>query len=341
MTGKRGETPSNEALMPDSPAMLPERRVQPRLSFSELFQLLVFVLTFGMLWRALGYLPNREERAPATTALQVSPIELEAAAFRPLSLAGAWELKSPDPRFGGLSALAIHQGGLLALTDNGALAYFVKPGSTPHPQVTMKDLPDGPGAGKYIWNRDAEALARDPLGRGWWVAFEVKHQLWLYDPTFSRALKQVRLGAKRWPLNAGAEALVALPGPELLALAEVDGRLFRIRAATMTPKQVLGRRAGISDAALLPDGRLGVIERGFGVTGFRNQLAILVPDGSGYQLSERFRLPAGALANLEGLAVEPGPNGSTRLWLISDDNFQRPLRTLLLAVDLPPKRKPD
>jgi hypothetical protein len=44
------------------------------------------------------------------------------------------------------------------------------------------------------------------------------------------------------------------------------------------------------------------------------------------------------LTNLEGLAAEAQPDGSTRLWIISDDNFVRPLRTLLLAVDLPPKR---
>lgn len=339
MTGKRGETPSNEALMPGSGAMLPERQMQPALSFLEAFQLLAFILVFWTLWRAIGYLPNREDRGPVTSELSFIPLHLDAAGFGPLSLVGAWELRSPDPRFGGFSGLALHQGNLLALTDNGALASFSKPGSKSRPVVTMTDLPDGPGDSRYIWNRDAEALALDPLGRGWWVAFEVKHQLWLYDRNFTRALKQVRLGADRWPVNGGVEALVGLPGPELLIFAEDTGRLFRVRGSSVVSGKVPGARAGVSDAALLPDGRLALIERSFGVTGFHNSLAILVPDKTGFRISERLKLPAGVLANLEGLAVEARQGGSTRLWIISDDNFQRPLRTLLLAVDLPPERK--
>lgn len=340
MTGKKGETPSSEALVPDSGAMLPERRMQPRLSFSEVFQLLVFVLAFLGIWRALGYLPNREEHGPVTTALSFKPVDLDPARFGDLTLVGAWELGSPDSRFGGFSGLALHEGGLLALTDNGALASFPKPGTTNRPAVTMRDLPDGPGSAIYIWYRDAEALARDPLGRGWWVAFEVRHELWLFDPGFTRGLKRVRMGPERWPLNGGAEGLVALPGPELLIFPENSSKLFRMRGSRAVAEAVQGRKAAVSDAATLPDGRLILIERSFGVTGFRNDLAILDRREGGHQISERFNLPAGILTNFEGVAAEARANGAIRLWIISDDNFQRPLRTLLLAVDLPRKRRP-
>jgi hypothetical protein len=319
--------------------MLPERRVQPRLSFSETFQLLIFVLAFFGIWQALGYLPNREEHGPVTTALTFKPVDLDHARWEGLSFVGAWELKSPDSRFGGFSGLAIDKGGLLALSDNGALAYLPLPGSMQRPVVTMRDLPDGPGSAIYIWYRDAESLARDPLGRGWWVAFEVRHEIWLFDPGFTRALKRVRMGAERWPLNRGAEGLVALPGPELLVFPEDSTKLYRTRGTRALAEPVQGRKAAVSDAAVLPGGRLALIERSFGATGFRNDLAIVERRDRGHQVSERFNLPAGILTNFEGVAAEARPDGAIRLWIISDDNFERPLRTLLLAVDLPPKRR--
>jgi hypothetical protein len=247
-------------------------------------------------------------------------------------------LRSPDPRFGGFSALVLDGGTFLALTDRGAIAAFPKPGAKKHPTVTLRELPDGPGNKSYIWNRDTEALARDPLGRGWWVTFEVRHELWLYDPSFTRGLKRVELGYGRWPVNQGAEGLVALPGPELLIFVEHSGRLFRMQGSRAVAESVAGKKPGIADATLLPDGRIALIERTFGVAGFRNVLAILERRDGRLRVSERFDLPAGMLTNLEGLAAEAQPDGSTRLWIISDDNFVRPLRTLLLAVDLPPKR---
>lgn len=339
MTGKKGETPSNEILMHEPGTMFRERRVQRSFSFSEVFQLLAFVLAFYGAWRALGSMPNRVELGPVTTELRLDPAGLEAKAFKRLSLVGAWELRSPDPRFGGFSALVLHEGNLLALTDRGAVASFSKPGVNSLSTVTMRDLPDGPGNRNHIWNRDSEALARDPLGRGWWVAFEVRHELWLYDPAFTRGLKRVRLGQKRWPLNKGAEGLVALPGPELLIFVERSGQLFRMRGPTAKAQAVARKRGGISDATVLPDGRIALIERDIGVTGFKNVLALVDRYEGGLRVIERFDLPAGTLTNLEGLAAEARPDGSTRLWIISDDNFQRPLRTLLLAVDLPPKRQ--
>jgi hypothetical protein len=46
--------------------------------------------------------------------------------------------------------------------------------------------------------------------------------------------------------------------------------------------------------------------------------------------------------NYEGLAIEPGPDGTLNAWLISDDNSAATQRTLLLRLqfrlaDLPPR----
>ena len=39
------------------------------------------------------------------------------------------------------------------------------------------------------------------------------------------------------------------------------------------------------------------------------------------------------------VAVERRTGGGLRLWLMTDDNFQSPFRTLLIALDGPPQRQ--
>ena len=53
------------------------------------------------------------------------------------------------------------------------------------------------------------------------------------------------------------------------------------------------------------------------------------------------RSALGPLDNAEALAAEPIAGG-TRLWLMTDDNFSWPMRTLLVALDLPsaPRSQP-
>ena len=40
--------------------------------------------------------------------------------------------------------------------------------------------------------------------------------------------------------------------------------------------------------------------------------------------------------NMEGIALDIGSNGETRLWLISDDNFRSTQRTLLVCYEVLP-----
>jgi len=47
----------------------------------------------------------------------------------------------------------------------------------------------------------------------------------------------------------------------------------------------------------------------------------------------------GHIDNVEAMAVEPLPNGTRRLWLMTDNNVQPPLRTLLIAVDVPAAKR--
>jgi hypothetical protein len=73
--------------------------------------------------------------------------------------------------------------------------------------------------------------------------------------------------------------------------------------------------------------------------GFRNTLVALEKSGSAYRFGRRIALPLGPLDNVEATAVERRAGGAVRLWLMTDDNFQRPLRTLLIALDWPPPRQ--
>ncbi|QIK78969.1 esterase-like activity of phytase family protein [Sphingomonas piscis] len=246
-------------------------------------------------------------------------------------------LSSKDPRFGGFSGLALDRGRLLALTDQGSVAWLPWPDSADK-RMLIRQLPDGPYSREYTWYRDTEALSRDPQGRGWWVSFEKANELWLYDLALRRALKRVRLGLYRWPTNLGIEGLVARPGPELLMFPEAEPRMFAMRRGRGVAQGLAGGQLKVSEAAMLPGGKVIALERDLSL-GFSNRLVWLQESPHGWRVVRRLQLPAGLLDNLEGMTVQPLPNGSNRLWMISDDNFQRPLRTLLIAVDLPPERQ--
>jgi hypothetical protein len=233
-----------------------------------------------------------------------------------------------------MSALAVDDGRLLALTDSGGLIRF-----TPFAAAAeIGELPDGPGSGGFKHNRDSEALVRDPQGRGWWVAFENRHELWLYDPLFRRAHQRIALGKGRWRANRGIEGALADRG-DLLLLHEKGDSLIRLRGQRARQVGIAGARGRISDAAAIGGGEFIAIERRPTPLGFRNALVILERTGSGYRFGRRVALPLGPLDNLEAVAVQPLPGGKRQLWLMTDDNFQPPMRTLLIALDWPAPRQ--
>lgn len=319
--------------MPESVAIKPERRVQPIFRILKVLQMLVLA---GLIVAAHGlflHLPNRVERGRSVSALTVRPVALRGD-FHPFRLAGAWNLTSSDPRFGGFSGLAIDRGQLLAINDIGSVAWFAKP-DLERSTVMMTELPGGPGNGHFKAGRDSEAIASDPFGRGWWVSFERANQLWLYDRDFSRALRRIRFGWGRWPVNQGIEGLVSDRSGHLL-FAEGEERIYRVKGAQPVPFAVTGKQGPFSEAARLPDGRLIGLERSLTWSGFRNALIFVHEAQDRYTIVSRTSLPLGPFDNMEGLAAERLASGATRLWMIADDNFERPQRTLLLALDLPP-----
>lgn len=332
MTGRKGETPYHEGLMPDSQSIEAERGVQPKFRMIELAGGLLLLATIMLIDRRIAYVPNRHELGPRISRIEFKRLDLDRSGFAPLALVGVWRLTSEDSRLGGISALAMDRGGLIALTDSGVVVRFSKPGSGTA-AAEIRELPHGPGSGRFKGQRDSEALVRDPLGRGWWVAFERSHQLWLYDPRFYRSLAQLPLPASDWSANAGIEG-AAGDGRSLILFHELGQSALRIEGAGVERLRIdAGGR--VSDAAALGNGRLLLVQRSLTPFGFRNGLALVERRRRGLAITRRYRLPLGPLDNVEALAVEQLARDRLRLWLVTDDNFQPPFRTLLLALDLP------
>jgi hypothetical protein len=94
-----------------------------------------------------------------------------------------------------------------------------------------------------------------------------------------------------------------------------------------------------TDCAFLPNGDLLVLERGISLINFAAKL-MRVPAANVKPNSQMvgeilYEGVGGSLDNMEGLAVHPGPDGQTRITLISDDNFNEWERNLLLEFTLP------
>ena len=317
-------------LMPDSRLRGAERGVQPPFMKSSLFNsLLLAAIVLAAHW-LLRRLPDRTPLPERIVPLAVAPVALSPPRS-PLRLAGAWLLSAPDRRLDGLSGLALDGDGFVAVSDFGVAVRFSRP-TAKHPAVRFTDLPSGPGpADRKAW-RDSEALARDPAGRGWWVAFETRHQLRLFDRDFRRTVAVVPLDGSRWRDNGGVEGLAAYPGG--LAVAAEDGRTverFDGRRFHHLPLVPAGR---LADAAALPDGRLVLLARSLGPFGFDSRL--LVYDPASGRTAALADLPLGHLDNAEGIAAEPLAGGAIRLWVVTDRDSRARGRTLLAAFDWTP-----
>ena len=100
-----------------------------------------------------------------------------------------------------------------------------------------------------------------------------------------------------------------------------------------------GNSTNPTDCAFLPNGDLLVLERGVVLVNFAARLVRIraadVKPGAQMQGEVLFEAVGGDLDNMEGLAVHPGPDGRTRITLVSDNNFNDWERSLLLEFTLP------
>jgi hypothetical protein len=186
-----------------------------------------------------------------------------------------------------------------------------------------------------------------------WIAFERLNEIWRYATDSWKSDSHARPPAmRRWPKNAGGEGMVRLADGRFLLFSEaarrndgtnevllVDGdpAVPGTKMLSLGYRPPEGYRA--TDAALLPDGRLLILNRRFtvleGVSAklVVTQLPALVRGAiiAGQEIAD-LRPPI-SVDNMEALSLTV-EDGHTIVWMASDDNFNPLQQTLLMKFEL-------
>lgn len=271
-----------------------------------------------------------------------------------LTYLGGLALTSPDPAFGGFSAMRVAGDRFTLLSDGGNIVAFrMGPDLRPH-DVRFADLP-GPGTGAIKRHRDSESLTWDPRTGRAWVGFENRNAIWRYDASLARSERHANPAAMvDWSVAGGAEAMVRLRDGQFILFSETarprglrDARIVLRFAGDPTETRRAPEAfayvppAGYdpTDVAELPDGRLLVLNRRLSVPGlFTAKLCVLdvrgVPAGARVRGVEIASLERPLLHdNFEALAVTR-EGTDTIVWIASDDNGQFWEQSLLLKFRL-------
>lgn len=274
---------------------------------------------------------------------------------------GGVELEGDDPTFGGFSGIEMYDDHrLIAVTDRGdwyELTLVLAEDGALRGVSGARTAPLRDEQSQRFRTKedgDAEDVAQLLDGR-FAVAFEQRQLIRIYDLNrdgpFGAAVRGPDFeGARDLPNNNGPEALAVMNDGALLIGAEggmgVDTSLWIAPLNAVAPAPIhatypLPHGYAITSADRLPSGDFVFIERFFApVIGARARI-LLVPAS---QLTTRGAtvrpIELAALAaplpvdNFEGVAATRMPDGATRLYIMSDDNFNGLQRTLLLAFDL-------
>jgi hypothetical protein len=178
--------------------------------------------------------------------------------------------------------------------------------------------------------QDTEGLAKDGQGR-LYISLESTNRVLCRDTAGIWTALPDHPEIRSLPDNRGLEALAIEGNDTLFAIPEVSDGLnvpfpvFRYRPGKgWDAPMSISRNSGFVPvgADVGPDGRLYVLERGFGGFGFSSRVRRFDPfnsddvDGETLLTTEPRRHD-----NLEGLSVWAATDGTLRLTMISDDNF--------------------
>ena len=279
---------------------------------------------------------------------------------------GGLQLSSEDRRFGGWSDLAVSADGseILAVSDEARwlkarLSYNSAGDLSGLNAAEIAPMLDFDGKAMRGKLGDAEGLtlerANDLNGPAV-VSFERDVRVWRYDLSQGFSARPVNVAIGNWvqPLaeNSQLEALTLVKPDTLLVFAEsrlgsediraaFEAYPGQARASTRTLSVIPHDAFSVTSAATAPDGGIFILQRRFSMFGGMGMELRQVAAG---ELREGARLQGDVLANLsfqdsntdnmEGLAVRRGANGETLLYMMSDNNFSRFQRTLLLMFEL-------
>ncbi|MEG3089149.1 esterase-like activity of phytase family protein [Sphingomonas sp. PB4P5] len=290
------------------------------------------------------------------TRVGIDPAQPRHVRLGRLTYLGGVELRSPDPVFGGFSAMQLTGDRFTLLSDGGGIVRFRLDAQGRISDQQIAELPAGPATGWEKRDRDSESLIVDAATGDVLIGFERVNEIWRYDALLTRAIRHAAPKTMHdWDENGGPEAMVRLADGRTIVLAESSGPKKKpgryalsfagdpTRSGQRAVRFLYMPPAGFdpSDAAALPDGRILVLNRRFATPfDFAAKLTIVDPR----------TIRAGAMVrgqevatidtpltrdNFEGLVVTK-EGQATVIWLISDDNQFFLERTLLMKFRLEP-----
>jgi hypothetical protein len=277
-------------------------------------------------------------------SIELDPLHPDLRTVGPLEFLAGYELSSESENWGGLSGMVVSDDGklLTAVADTGRW-YRIGMEHDSAGRLTgfmgaesgwLLDTKGQPPKKKV--NGDAEAIAALPDGN-FLVAYENKHRLWLYkQPAKGNALEQAAVvagapaGIAKLPRNGGIEAMARLRSGEYLLLSESGITVDGDRLGWVGRR---GKWAELRLAPMLLERRVSLLE------GFVNRLSLIegaaVKPGAVLQPRELALLAAPlSVDNFEAVATRQAPDGSTLIYVLSDDNQRLLQRTLLLQFRL-------
>lgn len=309
-------------------------------------------LLFCLVPSSAGF-PQSPDAKVFATPVPLDPADPARRTIGRLRYLGGWQLDSRQRDFGGYSALWVEGDRFFALSDTAHYLRFrmAEPGVIS--ESRFGELPALPAYSGRKGDRDSESMTVGPQG-DIWVGFEYHNAVLRYMPDLSQ-LQAIAWppAMKDWSENSGPEAMVRLEGGAFLIFAEGRAIGPRVHAALRfpgdptNPRNVpfqFGYKAPLpdyvpTDAAQLPDGRVIVLHRRFGLfEGFSAAIGIIDPaavkPGATVvgELVAELKPPL-TIDNMEGISVVQEEGGIV-LWLISDDNQVPIERTLLLKFKL-------
>jgi hypothetical protein len=259
-----------------------------------------------------------------------------------------WSLNAPW--FGGFSGLELSADGkdMMVLSDKGNLldARISRDGGRITAIQAGKIRPLKSSTGARLTGRisDSEGLAIAPDGTIY-VSFEGVHRVARYGSPSSPAIVLNRPRAFHdLPLNGSLEPLAIDSRGRLYTLpergADKNGRIpvYSWNGNRWSQPFLLASRGDFLPvgADFGPDGRFYLLERAFGIFGFRTRIRRWdLTETQALNEQTLLQTSAGTHDNLEGIAIWRGATGRLRATMVSDDNFMFFQKTELVDYALP------
>lgn len=295
--------------------------------------------------------------------ITAAPVEFGAEQVGRLRFRGGLQLSGvTHDAFGGLSGLEVlDDGRLIAVSDDGRWfeaqlvldEHGALVGLTDVRVAYMRDEHGIVFEDKETG--DSEDLTQLPDGR-FAVSFEQTQSIRIYDLNRDGPFGAARAGPQLAGVralrdNVGLEAISVTRDGALLVGAEGGGRARTPlwvtpldASAPVDPRVQYEPASGFSLTALdrLPEGGFVAVERFYApVIGVRARITRFTDEAlevgaenlTGVEELAAFAPPL-AIDNFEGVSAVRNADGSTRIYIVSDDNFSDRQRTLLLAFDV-------